>query len=73
MNAHAAALALASPGCGTAPPNGPPVDAATDDAAAGATFILFTGQAAVASPIESHAAAVTLGDALAAQLVAANP
>jgi Fungal chitosanase of glycosyl hydrolase group 75 len=38
----------------------------------GVTYIAFTGPAAVASPIEDHAAAVALGQQLAAALVA-NP
>ena len=38
----------------------------------GVTYIVFTGQAAVVSPIESHATAVTLGGQLAQQLVQNN-
>ena len=36
------------------------------------TYIVFTGQGAVVSPIENHAGAVTLGGGLAQQLVANN-
>jgi hypothetical protein len=41
-------------------------------AGSGVTFIVFTGPAAVVTPIESHAAAVTLGERLAQQFVNGN-
>ncbi|GIH21054.1 glycoside hydrolase family 75 protein [Rugosimonospora africana] len=47
-------------------------DARVGGAGSGVTFIVFTGPSAVARPIESHAAAVTLGEQLARQFVANN-
>jgi hypothetical protein len=47
-------------------------DPATGGIESGVTFILSTGDGAVVSPIEDHAAAVTKGQALAAQLVSTN-
>lgn len=47
-------------------------DPATGGVDSGVTFIIFTGSGAVADPIESHDAAVTLGQKLAAQLLANN-
>ena len=43
-------------------------DPATGGADTGVTYIVFTGAGAVVSPIEDHAAAVSLGEVLAAQL-----
>jgi hypothetical protein len=45
-------------------------DPATGGADSGVTYIVFTGAGAVVAPIEDHAAAVALGQSLAAQLVA---
>ena len=45
---------------------------ATGGVDSGVTFIVFTGAAAVAMPIENHQAAVTLGQQLAAQLLQNN-
>ncbi len=45
-------------------------DPAIGGADSGVTYIVFTGTGAVVAPIEDHAAAVALGQSLAAQLVA---
>ena len=47
-------------------------DPATGGTDSGVTYIAFPGSAAVVNPIEDHAAAVTLGQMLAAQLIANN-
>lgn len=47
-----------------------PEEGGTDS---GVTYIAFTGAGGVASPIESHDAAVRLGQQLAAKLIANNP
>jgi hypothetical protein len=47
-------------------------DPATGGVDSGVTYIVFTGQSAVVSPIESHAAATALGPGLAATLLKNN-
>src|SRR6266511_3168525 len=47
-------------------------DPATGGADSGVTFIVLTGDASIVKPIESHAAAVTLGERLARQFIDNN-
>jgi hypothetical protein len=44
----------------------------TGGTGSGVTYIAFTGTGAIVAPVEDHAAAVTLGEALAKQLIADN-
>jgi hypothetical protein len=47
-------------------------DPSTGGTDSGVTFIVFTGSGSVVSPIESHSAAVSLGEQLATQFVNNN-